>query len=65
MSVINLEVIDVCIADQIYWDLDQQKLLPEEQKGCMKRSRENNYLLYTDRAVIREVKSKKKNLVMA
>ena len=65
MSVINLEVIDGCIADQIYWHLDQQKLLPEEQKGCMKRSRESNDLLYIDRAVIREVKSKKKNLVMA
>ena len=26
------------IADQIYEHLDQQKLLPEEQKGCRKRS---------------------------
>ena len=65
MSVINLEVIEGCIEDQIYWHLDQQKLLPEEQKGCMKRSRENNDLLCIDRAVIREVKSKKKNLVIA
>ena len=27
------------IADQIYGHLDQQKLLPEEQKGCRKRSK--------------------------
>ena len=27
------------IADQIYGHLDQHKLLPEEQKGCRKRSR--------------------------
>ena len=27
------------IADQIYGHLDQQKLLPEEQNGCKKRSR--------------------------
>ena len=41
------------VADQIYGHLDQQKLLPEEQKGCMKRSRGTNDLLYIDRAVIR------------
>ena len=53
------------IADQIYGHLDQQKLLTDEQKGCRKRSRGTNDLLYTDRAVIREVKSRKKNLAMA
>ena len=40
------------IPDQIYGHLDQQKLLPEEQKGCRKRSRGTNDLLYIDRAVI-------------
>ena len=51
------------IADQIYVHLDQEKLLPEEQKGCRKGSREtNNDLLYIDRAVIKEVKSRNKNL---
>ena len=53
------------IADQIYGDLDQQKLLPEEQKGCRKRSRGTNDLPYIDTAIIREVKSRKKNLAMA
>ena len=53
------------IADQIYGHLYQQKLLTEEQKGCRKRSRGTNNLLYIDRAVIREVKSTKKNLAMA
>ena len=53
------------IADQIYGHLDQQKLLTEEQKGCRKRSRGTNNLLYIDRTVIREVKSTKKNLAMA
>ena len=45
------------IADQIYGHLDQQKLLPEEQKGCRKRYRETNDFLYIDWAVITEVKS--------
>ena len=53
------------IADQIYEHLDQEKLLPEEQKGCRKGSRETNDLLYIDRAVIKEVKSSNKNLAMA
>ena len=53
------------IADQIYPHLDQEKLLPEEQKGCRKGSRGTNDLLYIDRAVIKEVKSRNKNLAMA
>ena len=52
------------IADQIYAHLDQEKLLPEEQKGRRKGSRGTNYLLYIDRAVIKEVKSRNKNLAM-
>ena len=53
------------IADQIYAHLDQEKLLPEEQKGRRKGSRGTNDLLYIDRAVIKEVKSRNKNLAMA
>ena len=53
------------IADQIYAHLDQEKLLPEEQKGCRKGSSGTNDLLYIDRAVIKEVKSRNKNLAMA
>ena len=41
------------IADQIYTHLDQEKLFPEEQKGCRKGSRGTNDLLYIDRAVIK------------
>ena len=52
------------IADQIYAHLDQDQLLPEEQKGCRKGSRGNNNLLYIDRAVIKEVKSRNNNLAM-
>ena len=46
------------IADQIYTHLDQEKLLPEEQKGCRKGSRGTNDLLYIDWATIKEVKSR-------
>ena len=39
--------------------------MPEEQKGCKKRSRGTNDLIYIDRTLIRDVKSRKKNLAMA
>ena len=42
------ELLTGVIADQIYGHLDQQKLLTEEQKGCKKRSRLINELLYID-----------------
>ena len=53
------------IADQIYAHLHQERLLLEEQKGCRKGSRETNDLLYIDSTVIKEVKSRNKNLAMA
>ena len=53
------------VADQIYAHLDQKKLLAEEQKGCRIASRGTNDLLYINRAVIKEVKSRSKNLAMA
>ena len=53
------------ISDQIYASLDQEKSLPEEQKECRKDSRGSNDLLYIHRAVIKEVKSRNKNLAMA
>ena len=52
------------IADQIFAHLDQEKLLPEEQKGCRKGSRGTNNLIYIDRAVIKELESRNKNLAM-
>ena len=53
------------MAGQIYAYLDHEKLLTEETKGCRKGSRGANDLLYIDRAVIKEVKSRNKNLAMA
>ena len=53
------------IADQIYTHLDHEKLLPEEQKRCRKGSRGTNDLFYIDSVVIKEVKSRNKNLAMA
>ena len=40
-------------------------MLPEEHKGCRKGSRGTNNLLYIYGTVIKEVKSRNKNLAMA
>ena len=53
------------ISDQIYAQLDHEKLLPEEQEGCRKGSRGTSNLLCIDRAVINEVSFRNKNLAMA
>ena len=47
-----LKLLTGVITGQIYAHLDQEKFLPEEQKGCRKGSRGTNYLLYIDRAYI-------------
>ena len=52
------------IVNQVYVHLDQEKLSPEQQKGSRKGYRGTNDLLYIDRAVIKEVKSRNKNLAM-
>ena len=53
------------IADQIYAHLDQEKLLPEEYKGCRKDSRRTNDRLCIDRAVFKVIRSRNKNLAVA
>ena len=53
------------ITDQICPHLDQEKLLPKDHKGFRKGFRGTNDLLYIGRAVIKEVKSRNKNLAMA
>ena len=59
------KLLSFVIADQICGHLDKRKLLPEEQKGCRNRSRGTNDLLYIDRTVVVEIKSREKNLGIA
>ena len=50
------------IAEDMYIHLEGRGILPEEQKGCKKGSRGTNDLIYIDQQILREVKSRKKNL---
>ena len=47
-----------------YSYLDQQHLLPGEQRRCQKRSRGTNVLCDIDSVVIKEVNSRKKDLLI-
>ena len=64
MFAINVEVIVGCNCRSDLWTFRSREV-PEENKRCRKRPRGTNDLLYIDRAVITEVKSRKKNLGIA
>ena len=53
------------LAEEIYLFFDENMILPEEQKGCGKKSRGTGDLLYIDKMVLKEAKRRKKNLAMA
>ena len=52
------------ISDKLYEFLDTENVLPDEQKGCRRSSQGTNDQLYIDKMVLREAKSRKKNLAM-
>ena len=53
------------MAEEMYTFLEGNKLLPEEQKGCRKRSRGTNDLLFIDKMVLKHAKKNQRNLSMA
>ena len=52
-------------ADKMYDHLQANQLLPDEQKGCRRRSRGTKDQLLIDKAVLREARVKKRCLSMA
>ena len=52
-------------AEAIYDHLDNQKLLPDEQKGCRKRSRGTKDQLLIDKAITKDARLKCRSLNMA
>ena len=52
------------ISGKLYEFLDTESVLPDEQKGCRKGSQGTNDQLFIDKMVLREAKSRKKNLAM-
>ena len=52
------------LAEKLYQHFLLNKLLPDEQKGCRKRSRGTKDQLLIDKTLLREAKVKKRNLAM-
>ena len=53
------------LADEIYDYLEKKMLLPEEQKGCRRKSKGSVDLLSIDKMTLWEVRMRKKNLAVA
>ena len=53
------------LADQMYRHLEENQLLPNEQKGCRKNARGTKDQLLIDRAIIRNCKRRKTGIGMA
>ena len=53
------------IAESMYTFMDTENILPEEQKGCRRRSRGTKDQLLIDKAILRDCKRRHKNLAMA
>ena len=52
-------------SEKIYDHLDEQNLLPDEQKGCRKRSRGTKDQLRIDKAITKDARKKQRCLNMA
>lgn len=50
------------ISDEIYEFLENNMLLPQEQKGCRRNSKGTHDLLFIDKMILKEVKRRKRNL---
>ena len=53
------------IADDMYNFMERENLLPEEQKGCRRKSRGTKDQLLIDKTILRDCKRRKTNLAMA
>ena len=53
------------ISEHLYRFLEEEKILPKEQKSCKTNSRGTKDQLLLDKAVLRDCKRRSTNLVMA
>ena len=64
MHPIDMETVEKIIADEIYRFLENEGILPEEKKGCRRKSKGTVDQLYIDKMLLHKVKRRKNNLVM-
>ena len=61
----DVGILTAQIREEIYYSLISHRLFPEEQKQCRKRTRGTGDLLYFDQHILKESKTRRKNLAMA
>ena len=59
------KILTAQIREEIYNSLTSRSLIPDEQKGCCKGTRDRVELLYIDQHIQHESKTRRKNLAMA
>ena len=59
------KILTVQIKENIYYSLTSRGIFPDEQKGCRKRTRGTEKLLYRDQYILNESKTRQKNRAMA
>ena len=55
----------ILIRKEIYYSLISRGIFPEKQKGCRKRNRGTEKLLYVDEHILNESKTRQKNFAVA
>ena len=53
------------ISDYLYDSLEEEKILPDEQKGCNRKTRGTKDQLLIDKVVLKDCKRRHNNLAMA
>ena len=59
------KILTAQIREEIYYSLTSLGLFPDEQKGCCKGSRGTAELLYIDKQILDESRTRRKNLAIA
>ena len=59
------KILTAQIREEIYHSLTRRALFPDEQKGCCKGSSGTAELLYKEKNILDESKTRRKNLAMA
>ena len=58
------KILTAQIREKVYYSLTSRELLPDEQKGCRKGSRDTAELLYIDQRILNKRTTRRKNLTM-
>ena len=59
------KLLTVIISEDVYCFMENENLLPEDQKGCGRKTRGTKEQLLIDKAILKDYRKRRKNLAMA